>query len=478
MNHDFEHEARHGRLIAGRYRIGELIGRGAMGSVWSAVHLELDSPVAIKFLNPRIAEQPEMLERFMREARSAAAVRSTHVVQIFDYGVDAGSPYIAMERLVGEALDLRLRARGGLGLEELDKIVHEVARALDNAHSLGVVHRDIKPANIFIAREGGHEVTKVLDFGIAKLVDQSPASPAGSGTSTGIILGTPNYMSPEQARGQRTVDHRADLWSLAVLAFECLTGRQPFESQSVGDLVVKICTAAPLVPSAVASVPVGFDEWFSRGVNKDPEGRFASATQMADELHALLAAAALDAASRPRPARSPAAPLSAARRSSPALTQPWMTTHGAVATEVSQASGSRRSGSLRLLALGVVVLAAGAIALAFRPRPPATQAASAEPAAAAGAPTSGSREPTLPAPAFEASKAALQAAPVAPEVAPPPPAAPAASNAASTRAAPQRPAAPRRTRRKSPPSAQAPDESRTESPVRPPTPADPFADRL
>src|SRR5688572_6133844 len=164
MNHDFAHDARQGQLIAGRYRIQELLGRGAMGSVWSAVHLELESPVAIKFLNPRIAEQPEMLERFMREARSAAAVRSTHVVQIFDYGVDGGSPYIAMERLVGEPLDVRLRARGGLGTEELDKIVHEVARALDNAHSLGVVHRDIKPANIFIAREGGHEVTKVLDF--------------------------------------------------------------------------------------------------------------------------------------------------------------------------------------------------------------------------------------------------------------------------------------------------------------------------
>jgi eukaryotic-like serine/threonine-protein kinase len=488
MNHPFAHEARRGQLIAERYRIDELIGRGAMGSVWSAVHTKLDSPVAIKFLNPRIAEEPEMLERFMREARSAAAVRSTHVVQIFDYGVEAGSPYIAMERLVGEGLDARLRSRGGLGPEELDKIVCEVARALDNAHALGVVHRDIKPANIFIAREGGHEVTKVLDFGIAKLIEQSPASPAGSGTNTGIILGTPNYMSPEQARGQRTVDHRSDLWSLAVLAFECLTGRQPFESLSVGDLVVKICTAAPLVPSAVASVPAGFDDWFARGVSKDPENRFASATQMADELHALLLAAALGAPSRPRaapsapsrPAPSTAAPSTAAPStlallSAPTVSQPSMTTQGPVATEVLQARGSRRSGSHRALAIGVVALAAVGVAVAFRPRPSVTGAASVEEAGAASAPVSWSREPTLPPPPVEVREAGLPVAPEEPAAAPPP-LAPAASKDAFEKAPAARHVARKRARTK-PPSAKTPDESPKPS-AKPAASADPFADRF
>ena len=179
-------------------------------------------------------------------------------------------PCIAMELLVGEPLDERLEARGVLAPPELDEVFAHVARAVAVAHDLGVVHRDIEPANIFIAREGGREVTKVLDFGIAKLIDQRLESPVGSGTHTGIVLGTPNYMSPEQARGQRKVDHRSDLWSLAVLAFECLIGRQPFESNALGDLVVKICTAEPSLPSAVGPVPAAFDAWFLSGVDKDP----------------------------------------------------------------------------------------------------------------------------------------------------------------------------------------------------------------
>jgi serine/threonine-protein kinase len=302
MTHGSERELRAGQLIAERYRIEEQIGRGAMGAVWRAVHVRLESPVAIKFLNAAIAGDAEMLARFMREARSAAAVRSTHVVQIFDYGVDGGVPYIAMELLVGEPLDARLDRLGALAPPEVDKIFDEVACAVGVAHTLGVVHRDIKPANIFIAREGGREVTKVLDFGIAKLVDQRLEEPAGGGTNTGILLGTPNYMSPEQARGHRTVDHRTDLWSLAIVAFECLTGRQPFESTSLGDLVVKICTAHPLVPSEVASLPVSFDRWFHKAVHKDPAARFASAGVMAEELHALLQAEGLGAESRPRSA--------------------------------------------------------------------------------------------------------------------------------------------------------------------------------
>ena len=302
MAHSPEPQLQTGEVIAERYRLEEPIGRGAMGAVWRAVHLRLESPVAIKFLNPAIANEPVMLERFLREARSAAAVRSSHVVQIFDYGVDGGKPYIAMELLVGEGLDARLAAREVLTPPELDKIFAEVARAVGVAHELGVVHRDIKPANIFITREGDHEVTKVLDFGIAKLVAQHIEAPASSSTNTGIILGTPNYMSPEQARGHRRVDHRSDLWSMAMLAFECLTGRQPFESSSLGDLVVKICTSEPLLPSSVAALPASFDRWFLRGVEKDPEQRFSTAAEMAAELHALLSAEGLGAESRPRSA--------------------------------------------------------------------------------------------------------------------------------------------------------------------------------
>jgi hypothetical protein len=358
-----------GQLIADRYRLEEPIGHGAMGAVWRAVHTRLESPVAIKLLNSAIADDPEMLERFLREARSAAAVRSSHVVQIFDYGVDRDLPYIAMELLVGEPLDARLDERGVLEPPELDKIFTEVARAVSNAHAQGVVHRDIKPANIFIAREGDLEVTKVLDFGIAKLLDQRLAAPVGSGTHTGNILGTPNYMSPEQARGQRQVDHRSDLWSLAVLAFECLTGRQPFESTTLGDLVVKICTAAPPVPSTVAPVPEAFDAWFLKGMHKDPAERFRSALEMADELHALLSAEGLGADSRQR--------SSTDRRFPPDKVDPARAARGR--------SSGPPAGGRAVAALGVTTRGAGA----------AAPGAAEGPASAGETPRRASREPTL-----------------------------------------------------------------------------------
>jgi serine/threonine protein kinase len=294
-----------GALIAERYRLEAPIGRGAMGSVWRAMHVRLDAPVAIKLLNASIAGDPVMVERFLREARAAAAVRSSHVVKIFDYGVDGAAPYIAMELLVGETLDARLEACGPLPPPEVDRIFGEIARAVGAAHELGVVHRDIKPANIFMAREGEHEVTKVLDFGIAKLTDRKLEAPAARATDTGILLGTPHYMSPEQARGHRQVDHRTDLWALAVLAFECLTGRHPFESETLGDLVVQICTGEPPVPSSVATLPAAFDDWFSRGVSKEPHDRFASAAEMASALHELLAAAQLGGAYRARSEPAP-----------------------------------------------------------------------------------------------------------------------------------------------------------------------------
>src|SRR6185295_2498551 len=153
--------ARAGRVIAERYRLEAPLGRGAMGEIWSAEHVRLKSRVAIKFLDASIADDPEMLERFLREAQSAAAVRSAHVVQIFDCGVERGDPYIAMELLQGESLDERLASRGRITPAELNKIFAEVAIAVGNAHSLGVIHRDLKPGNIFLASEGDLEITKV-----------------------------------------------------------------------------------------------------------------------------------------------------------------------------------------------------------------------------------------------------------------------------------------------------------------------------
>jgi serine/threonine-protein kinase len=525
-----------GRVIAERYRLEAPIGHGAMGSVWRARHLQLDAPVAIKLVGASLAGTPEMLERFLREARSAAAVRSSHVVQIFDYGVDGDRPYIAMELLVGEALDQRLATRGALAGPELDKIFTEVSRAVGNAHELGVIHRDIKPANIFLAREGGHEVTKVLDFGIAKLTAERLGSQADVGTHTGIILGTPRYMSPEQARGRRDVDHRSDLWSLAVLTFECMTGRQPFESSTLGGLVVEICTAEPRVPSSVARVPAGFDAWFARGVSKAPEARFQSAREMAEQLHALLAAAGLAADSRPRlstdvrgagpqaraaspthrgPSFAPPVDLSPTEvldgpGAAPVTTEPSITSAGAVSTEVLHPrTSSRRRGALIGLVLAAAALALGPGRALLRaapsgeraPRPSATAAttgsASEQPGAAApgarsgaaGSPGTSTPAPDTPDPARApvSHQPATSTAPLRPEQSGP--AAAAAPSQAGTALARER-ARPSRSRGKRPKetqpasgpasaSAGAPAPAPPTSPSSPtPQPFDPYSDRL
>jgi len=278
-----------GQIVAELYRLEEQLGRGAMGRIWRAEHLRLKSKVAIKFIDAAVAEHPEAFNRFLREAQSAAAVRSAHVVQVFDCGIDDGVPYISMELLDGESLDKRLCARGALSASELGEIFSGVAQAIDTAHELGVIHRDLKPGNIFIARERDVEIGKVLDFGIAKLMNGSTDADSAAGTGTGVMLGTPYYMSPEQVRGSRSLDQRTDLWSLAVIAFECLTGELPFRGESMGDIVVQICTASPTLPSEVAAVPPGFDEWFVKGTSKDPSGRFATARQMAEALSQIVA---------------------------------------------------------------------------------------------------------------------------------------------------------------------------------------------
>jgi len=277
-----------GQIIGERYQLEELLESGAMGSVWRAEQTRLRSKVAVKFLEPALIGDPEMHDRFMQEARSAASVRSMHVVQIFDYGSEEGVPYIAMELLEGENLNARLSSRGTLTPLELNKIFSEVARGIGQAHAMGVVHRDVKPGNIFIAREGEHEVTKLIDFGIAKVKADALKFTHIVGTQLGTLLGTPQYMSPEQLRGSNLVDHRTDLWALAIIACECLTGRYPFPGTTIGDLTVQICTEKPRAPSTLGHVPPGFDQWFFKGTSKKALRRFESVEEMAGALTKVL----------------------------------------------------------------------------------------------------------------------------------------------------------------------------------------------
>jgi eukaryotic-like serine/threonine-protein kinase len=273
-------------LVAGKYQLTRLLGRGGMGSVWEGIHTSLGTRVAVKFIESEYVDSAEARHRFENEARAAATLRSKHVVQVYDHGVmPDGRPFIVMEFLGGEPLDKRLDRVGRLTPQETARIVLQVSRALAKAHEAGIVHRDLKPENVFLVfdEDDGSDIVKVVDFGIAKFTDKSLG--VSSSTRTGSVLGTPYYMSPEQARGLRSVDYRSDLWSVGVIAYRCVVGRLPFEGEAVGDLLVKICTAPLPVPSQwTPGLTPAFDAWFMRALAREPAERFKTALDLADAM--------------------------------------------------------------------------------------------------------------------------------------------------------------------------------------------------
>ena len=250
-----------------------------MGSVWLAHDQSLDSQCAVKLVDPEKAADEEVRIRFEREAKAAAQIRGANVVDIFDHGIWEGTPFIVMEYLEGEDLGARLDRDGALDKEQTYQIVSQVARALVRAHAAGIVHRDLKPENIFLVPGDDQEVAKVLDFGIAK---HEQYSLAGKTTKTGSFMGTPYYMSPEQARG-RAIDWRSDLWALGVIAYQCLNGRPPFESEALGELMgMIIYDPIPPITSNSPDLPGALELWWERAVSRDREQRFQSAKELAD----------------------------------------------------------------------------------------------------------------------------------------------------------------------------------------------------
>jgi eukaryotic-like serine/threonine-protein kinase len=271
-----------GDLLDGKYRFERELGRGAMGTVWVAVHESLGQRVAIKIISPEHAGSAELRTRFEREARAAAQLRSRFVVSVFDHGTtSAGLPYIVMECLEGESLEERVLRLGQLPIAEASRVTRHVARGLAAAHARGIVHRDLKPGNIFITQNEHDEkddwTAKILDFGVAKMDDFADRAT----TRTGTVIGTPLYMSPEQVRGSSTVDARADLYSLGMVFFNMLTGSFAFDGQSFGDLLISICTEdLPILSSRAPLVSPALDAWFAKACAKDPNLRFQSAEEL------------------------------------------------------------------------------------------------------------------------------------------------------------------------------------------------------
>lgn len=287
-----------GLVLSGKYRLERPIGRGGMGWVWRAQHVQWAAPVAIKLIDVRqlapradapvpTADSP-LLQRFFGEARAAAAIRSPHVVQILDHGVDPQLqlPFIVMELLEGETLEQRLSRERRLNPEAAANILTQVARALTRVHEANMVHRDLKPSNVFLVANDEDVLAKVLDFGIAKGgVGLGTGTPI---TATGEQMGTPFYMSPEQIRGQRDIDFKADLWAFGVIAFECLTGSRPFNGETLGALSLNICVEPLPEPSQLVPVPPAFDAWFLRCVARDRTTTFGSVKEAADGLRTAL----------------------------------------------------------------------------------------------------------------------------------------------------------------------------------------------
>ena len=255
-----------------------------MGSVWLAQHLSLNVPVAVKFIDAAFRDKDDHRSRFAIEARTAAKISSPHVVNILDFGTDdEGRLYIAMEYLQGEDLEHLLARRGRLSPATTARVLSHACHGLSKAHALGVVHRDIKPENLFVCgdQDGDEFVVKILDFGVAKAGQDIREQ--FHGTRAGQLIGSPAYMSPEQARGAKATDYRSDLFSLGVVAYHCLTGCPPFPGEGLGELLLAIIDSTPIpVTKLVPTLPASLDTWFNKVLAKNPNERFQSAREMAD----------------------------------------------------------------------------------------------------------------------------------------------------------------------------------------------------
>jgi hypothetical protein len=273
-----------GDIIAGKYRVERTLGVGGMGVVVAAMHVDLHQRVALNFLLPHALGFPDLVERFAREARAAAGIQSEHVARVIDVGsLDTGAPYMVMEYLDGQDLQQLLTSSGPTPVEAAVGYVLHACEAIAEAHAAGIVHRDLKPANLFLAtRPNGSAVVKVLDFGISK----STMTTTESGlTETSTMMGSPSYMAPEQIRTTKSVDARADQWSLGVILYELITAVKPFRAESMAAMVwVILDQPHAKVTTLVPEVPLPLEAAIDRCLAKDPAQRFADVAELASAI--------------------------------------------------------------------------------------------------------------------------------------------------------------------------------------------------
>jgi serine/threonine-protein kinase len=453
---------RQGERIAGKYRVESVLGEGGMGVVLAARHEALGQEVAIKFLRPDAVQIDDAGARFLREARTAAALRSEHVVRVVDVGVDeAGLPYMVMERLVGADLAASLSARGPIPAHEAVEYVLQACEAMAEAHALGVVHRDLKPANLFLTRRpNGAPLVKILDFGISK-VDESGVDGAGAGqlTRTGAIMGSPLYMSPEQVRNSRKVDARSDIWSLGVILHELVAGRHPFEGETTSGIVARIAADPPIpLRQHRPDAPPELEAVVLRCLEKDLARRLPDVATLIAALRSIANAPAPPGGGDPASFTATVPhPAAVSRRGS----EPFAATQ-----ELSGGSTQRRRRRTALAAIAVAAISGAAVLLA---KSGMVGAPAVKPVAPASL--------DVPAPAVPAPTGAASAPPSALAEATAPIVAPASAAVAAASGRSKRPV-PRETR---PPaearSARAAQNAPPQASSAGPAPRDPLADR-
>ncbi|MCU1281838.1 MAG: hypothetical protein JWM53_5384, partial [bacterium] len=298
-----------GQILADRYRVVRLIGEGGMGQVYEAQHVNINKRFALKLLRPEIVSNAEAVARFRQEAWSASSIGHENIIEIEDFAtLPSGAVYLAMEFLDGISLAERMRQEPALSFGEALDIVLQVTSGLSAAHDKSIVHRDMKPENIFLTMKYGRPLVKILDFGIAKV---SGAEGNRSLTRTGTIFGTPHYMSPEQALG-KTLDHRADIYSVGVIMYELFTGKVPFEAESFMGILTKHITTQPTPPREAAperEIPVEIEAVILRALAKEAEDRYQSMADLTAELAAIASHLAPEVL-QPRPSSQAVAQIS------------------------------------------------------------------------------------------------------------------------------------------------------------------------